>query len=343
MKTIAWKTLKEFGITYLEKKGVSHAHAEEITELAVQTEAMGVRTHGMAFYTYFEQAIPDDLVPEAEPVLVKEKGPTALIDGNSGFSQLSLLQACSIGLEKVQKYGTAVIAGRNCSWLAALGTYLLPISEEGYLAQLWAQTSTCKDAAPFGGYDPRFSTNPIALSFPTSSGLSLSDISTTSISMGRVNKMIEDGEQASEAIFLNSQGVLSKNPRDVIDGGSILFLGGQYLGHKGYGLSLFNEALAANAGGSCNNPASKMRQSFTLIIIDPEAFGGTEYYEHEIQRFIDHVKSSRKRPGFSEIRLPGERRMQLLEVSRAKGIVMEDTLVEKLNQLAQRYSLPEIR
>jgi LDH2 family malate/lactate/ureidoglycolate dehydrogenase len=339
MERYSWSRLREFGSQYLDAKGVLPEQAAEIAELAIQTEAMGVETHGMALFPYFEKVIPEGLDPKALPEVVREKGATALVDGNSGFSQLSLLKARELGLEKVQKFGTAVIAGRNCSWLGALGHYLVPIAEQGYLAQLWAQTSACRDAAPFGGIDPRFSTNPVALAFPMHTGVSIADFSTTMVSMGRVGRMIAKRETASVDMFLDAEGRVSRDPDVVPKGGSILFLGGEETGHKGYAFSLFTEALAASAGGSANNPKAESRQTFTLMLIDPEAFGGADYYRQEMKRFVSHVKSSRVRPGWSEIRLPGERRMKLLAQAQAEGIGVDEGLITRLNELGQRYGL----
>jgi len=339
MKNYKREVLHNFAVQYLLKKGVTKGNALLIADSAVETEAMGVHTHGMSVFPYFEQAIFNIIDPKAEPVVIREKGSTALIDGNNGFSQLALKLASDLAIEKAKNNGTATIIGNNCSWLAALGTYLYPIVEKGYIAQLWAQTSTCVDAAPVGGIDPKFSTNPIALGFPASFGPSIFDIATTSISKRKVLQMVEDGELAPEKIFLDKDGNLSRDPKVVIEGGTILFLGGDYLGYKGYGLSLFNESLAAVAGGSCNNPHSETRQCFTLIVIDPEAFGGHDYYTKEMERFIGHVKASRLRPKVSGIRFPGEHRREILEESNVEGVKLNESLVIQLTELAKTYGI----
>ncbi len=326
-----------FGVRCLEAMGTEQEYGRIIAEAAADTEAMGVTTHGMATYPYFDSVIPDKLDPRAVPEVVRNTGPTAVVDGNMGYSQLTLHTAAELGLAKVREYGTAVIMGRNCAWLAGLGIYLLPLAREGFLAQLWAQTSTCIDAAPVGGYDPRFSTNPVAFAFPTDGDPSICDMATTSISMGKLKQMAARGEQAPEPIFLDRQGELSCDPNAVLEGGTILFLGGDYVGYKGYGMSLFNEALAAAAGGSCNNPQAQTRQCFTLILIDPELFGGREYYMGEIQRFIGHVKSSRLRNGYSDIRIPGERSIRHLNDASKKGIHLGEPMTERLNALAGKY------
>ena len=148
--------------------------------------------------------------------------------------------------------------------------------------------------------------------------------------------MARRGEKAVERIFLDREGNPSDDPRTFREGGTIMFLGGEHFGHKGYGLSFWNEALAAMAGGRANDPEAEIRQTFTLLVLDPEAFAGREYYLRELSRFLAHVKSSRLRSGYSEIRLPGERSLRALRASQEEGIGLSKEMIEYLNRTALR-------
>ena len=233
-----------------------------------------------------------------------------------------------------------MVTVRKCCWFGALGPYLYSIAEQGYMAQLWAQTTTCRDAAPYGGIDAKFSTNPIALAFPTAATPVVSDFSTTTISMGKTKRMAQSGQKAPEPIFLDSSGNLSSDAKVALKGGSVLFIGGAHYGYKGYGLSLWCEGIAALAGGECNNPDTKTSQSASLTVIDPRAFGGIDYFYSEIERFKTHMLNSRARPGFETIRLPGQRVADNLQESADKGIPVEEGLLETLNALAEAQRIP---
>jgi len=326
----------------LTRKGVPKTKARYIAEVAVKTEALGVSTHGVVMFTYFDSAVGSSIDPGADPVVVKEKGATALIDGNNAFGQLAMKLAGEMGMSKAKEYGIAMVGVRNTFWVGSLGIYLLPLAEEGFFAQLWAQTSTCKDCAPFGGIDAKFSTNPVALTFPTSENPMLADFSTAAMSLGKVKQLARQSKKAEEPLFLDKEGNLTDDPNAMLDGGSILFVGGNKLGHKGYALSLWCEALTAMAGGNCNNPQAESRQCFNLTVIDPEAFADRDYYAREMKRFIKHVKDSRLRPGFKAIRIPGENGFRKLAEARQKGIPIEDDMVEKLNEIAEKNAIPGI-
>jgi len=342
MKICSKDSLVRFGVEFLKGKGVPEKNARTITDIAVKTQAMGIHTHGMAVFPYFNQNIPDPIDPAAEPGIVRETGATAVIDGNYGFAQLALSLAKKVAVEKASKQGVAMVTVRKCCWFGALGPYLHSLTQRGYMAQLWAQTTTCRDAAPYGGIDAKFSTNPIAMAFPTKGDPVVSDFSTTTISMGKLKRMVQSGQQAPEPIFLDAEGHLSTEPKVALEGGSVLFIGGAHYGYKGYGLSLWAEGIAALAGGECNNPETKTSQSASLTVIDPGAFAGTDHYYTEIERFKSHMLNNRVRPGFDSIRLPGQRIVHNLRESEQGGIPVEKQLLETLNGLAEKLNIAPI-
>ncbi|MCK5735258.1 MAG: Ldh family oxidoreductase, partial [Spirochaetaceae bacterium] len=125
-------------------------------------------------------------------------------------------------------------------------------------------------------------------------------------------------------------------PNAMLDDGSIFFLGGPEYAHKGYGLSLWAEALTAMAGGSCNHPDRDQTQNLNLTVIDIEAFGGSDYFQKEISRFITHMKNTSLRPGYAEIRLPGERSFKNLKNAEHHGLSLDDLKIEMLNNIARK-------
>ena len=342
MRRIAKERLVEFGVRLLTGKGVPKDNARFIAEVIVQTEAFGITTHGLAQFGHLNRAIGTDIAPTAEPVIVNERPASALIDGNGACGQLAVRLAREIGEKKARECGVAMVGVRDSFWIGALGIYLLPLAKNGLFAQLWAQTSTCKDCAPVGGIDAKFSTNPVAIAFPTDADPVLADFSTASVSMGKVGRMVRLGQRAEEPIFMDADGTLTDDPTVVRKGGSILFVGGRLLGHKGYALSLWCEALTAMAGGSANNPEAPSRQSFNLTVTDPEAFAGREYYDGEIARFVAHVKASRCLPGVEAVRLPGERGFQSLHNAEAEGVPVEDVMFETLQKIAEEHGLTDV-
>ena len=344
MPRVAFEDLTGFGTRLLVKKGVAEADARHIAEVAVVTEARGVSTHGAVIFANFDEQVGKSIDPAARPKVVRDQGATALIDGSRCFGQLCLRLASELAVKKAREHGVAMVAGRNTSWVAGLGTYLLPLAEQGFFAQLWAQSSACKDCAPVGGIDGTFSTNPVGLAFPAPEGPVVADFSTAVMSFGKARRLAAQGQKAPAPVFLDPEGNLTDDPNVVTSrDGTMLFMGGVTEGYKGYAFSLWCEALTAMAGGSANNPKVEGRQSFNLTVIDPQAFAGLDYYRQEMRRFIAHVKSSRLRQGVAAIRLPGERGARQLAESRQHGVELDGALFDKLNAIAAKNGLKPLK
>ncbi|MCG3181320.1 MAG: Delta(1)-pyrroline-2-carboxylate/Delta(1)-piperideine-2-carboxylate reductase [Phycisphaerae bacterium] len=343
MPTVAFDELTDFLAAVLEKLGASADDARYMARTAATTEAAGVSTHGAVLVAAYDGQVGKGIDPSARPAVVSERPGTALIDASRGFAPMAMRMAIKLATAKARANGVAMVGVRNTCWLGGLGAYLLPVVEDGLMAMLWAQSSQCKDSVPVGGIDARFSTNPVALAFPTPSGPVVADFSTAIFSMGKVNLMARRGAKAAAPVFFDTTGRLSDDPATMSDGGAMLMAGAPLNEHKGYALSLWCEALTVMGGGSANNPDAEQRQSFNLTVIDPTAFAGADYYRQEMERFVAHVKSSRRRPGVDEIRLPGERFLAQVAQARAEGVQLRPDLLDKLNEIAGRRGVAPLK
>ncbi len=347
MQRVPMQNLIDFGASLLVSKGVRQPDAQYIARIAADAEAFGITTHGLVQLGAVISQIPDPINPAAEPKVVKDAGAIALIDGDGAIGQLSMRRAKELALAKAQQHGVAFVGVASTSWIAAMSVYLIDLAEQGFFAQLYAQSSQCQDCAPFGGIDPRLSTNPMALAFPTPGDPVVADFSTAAVSMGKVNQLTGNRQKAHAEVFMDNQGNVTDDPRVVRPGdgqppGSILFAGQMATGHKVYALSLWCEAMTAMVGGNCNNPDAPQRQTFTLTVIDGAAFAGMDAYRQEMARFIDWLKSSRALRGHDGIRLPGERGFTLLRQARAEGVPLSHAMLDKLNDLAASCGVPKL-
>ncbi|MFW6158196.1 MAG: Ldh family oxidoreductase [Planctomycetota bacterium] len=331
--------LKALGIQVLMKNGMSEEDARYVADVAVRTEAGGVHTHGVVMFGYLDRMLGDGWDPTAEPAVLKEKGATALLDCEGCVSHLALRKASELARAKAREQGVAMIAIRNGTWMGGLGSFILPLVRDGFFVQLWAQSRACKDSAPYGGTDPRFSTNPVGLGFPTATEPVIADFSTAVMSMGKVSRLVKQGKTAPEPCFFDKDGNVTDDPQKMKDGGAMFLWGGDINGYKGYAFALWAEALTAMAGGKTNNPELDQRQTINLTVIDPDAFAGAEACRAELDRFETHVKSSRVRAGFDGIRLPGERYCAALEDAEQNGVELDPDMLDTLNDLAEKHGL----
>jgi L-lactate dehydrogenase len=334
MKRVSMDELVRFGVAFMTKRGVPDHHATYVAHIIVETEAFRQSTHGLAQYAEINTNLGKLIDPRAEPKIMRDRGSIALVDGDRCLGNLAMKLAKELAVNKAREHGAGFVTVRNTEWIGALGMHLISMAQEGLLAQAWAQSSTCEDCAPYGGIDARFSTNPIAFAFPTTGNPVVGDFSTATMSVGAAYALIRKGEKTPTPRFLDKRGHSTDDPGVMQDSGTLMFVGGEVEGHKGYALSLLNEALTVLGGGSANNPQAPSHQSFALMALDPAAFAGPDYYLKEMERFLDHVKSSHLRPGFDRIRLPGERGFTALQECRVHGIPLDDDKLLVLRNIA---------
>ena len=342
MLRISMEKLVDFGAAFLTKRKVPEGSARYVSQIIVETEAFLQSTHGLVQFAALDAVLGKTIDPEGEPELIRRKGSSAWIDGSRCMGNLAVKYAKEEAVQLARSQGVGFAGVRNTHWIGALGPHLISIAEEGLLCQVWAQSSTCKDCAPFGGVDPRFSTNPIALAFPGADHPVVADFSTATMSMSAASSLMKEGEKTATPRFIDHAGKSSNDPSVMKQGGTMMFMGGDTEGHKGYALSLFNEALTILAGGSANNPDVELYQSFSLMVLDPEAFAGADYYLKEMRRFLAHVKSSRTRKGSGAVRLPGERGFAAWAESRVQGIPLNKEKLVMLRKLADDHGIEPV-
>jgi len=342
MKRIPMSTLIDFGVAFMTKKGVPEANARHVAEVIIESEAFRLSTHGIVKFSGLNADLGGRVDPRGEPEVVRDEGATALIDGEGCIAILAMRVARELAVAKAREHGVGCTGVRRTGWVAALGMHLIPIAREGLLAQGWAQSSACLDCAPFGGIDACFSTNPVAVAIPNEGDPIVGDFSTATMSMAAASGLAKTGSRPATPRFLDSEGAPTDDPAVIKEGGSLMFAGGETEGHKGYALSLFNEAMTVVMGGSANNPDLPQTQSFGLTVIDPQHFAGKEYYDREMKRFVSRVKSSRGRPGVEAVRLPGERGFAALAECREKGVPLDDEKLGMLRKIAKENGIAPV-
>ncbi|MDX1682023.1 MAG: Ldh family oxidoreductase [Phycisphaeraceae bacterium] len=335
-------TVEQFARRALTAIGFSDEDAAWIGDHATRTEAMGVTTHGLYQVLHLDKAIDRDAIdPTAAATIAQDHGSAIRIDQPELAGQLALRAAMQLAAERVGHHGIFFAALGNSHWVGGLGTWLIDLADRGYLARLEAQNCAVQDSPPHGSYDARFSTNPIGLAIPTDGDPIVADFCTSTIAMGRVRQLISRDEKADVPRFFNKEGQLTDDPTVVKDGGCMELLGGKRDGHKGYALTLWNEAMAALAGGWTNHPDHPSRQNLTLTVIDPESFAGADHFRSEMRSLIDQIHAARPLPNVDRIRLPGEGAYERWRQAQAEGIDLSDKR-QKLDDLAERLKIPPL-
>ena len=113
MKTVAFESLKSFGIRILENKGVPSDAAEYTADIITQAEAYRQSTHGIVQFKALSDSFGKSLDPDAQPRIVSDRGATLLIDADRCMGLWAFKTAIDGARKKAEELGTPDSAARS--------------------------------------------------------------------------------------------------------------------------------------------------------------------------------------------------------------------------------------
>jgi L-2-hydroxycarboxylate dehydrogenase (NAD+) len=166
-------------------------------------------------------------------------------NANRKLGQAVALAAMDECMRLADEYGIGTVAVDNAFHYLWGGGYVIDAARRGYIAYTCC-TAALAEVVPFGGKFPTLGTNPHSWAFPTTEAVGFPiciDWATSVVAMGRVQQFAREGKQLPPGCGVDKDGNPTTDPNQV----AALLPFGQ---HKGYGLSLIDELVAAYVGGS---------------------------------------------------------------------------------------------
>ena len=324
--------------------GVSDADAEVVTRAMVDANLVGHDSHGVIH-------LPLKYVPEIESGLIKldaeievkrESSSMAVLDGNWGFGPVIATHAVKLAVRKAKTNDLGSVAVSRSNEVGRLGGYALIAAESDMICLLTVNdhgTGSC--VVPFGGIEPRLSTNPLACAIPLPGREPLLlDMSTSVVASGKVRVQQHRKEDAPEGWILDYAGMSTTNVDDFYTDppGALLPFGG-IAAQKGFGLSLVVDILSgALSGAGCSREGeTRPGNGIFVTVFSIASYVELPEFNEEVDRFVKYVKSAQKSPGVEEIFVPGERGFRERERRERDGIYIEDETWEQIKAIADRY------
>jgi LDH2 family malate/lactate/ureidoglycolate dehydrogenase len=200
-----------------------------------------------------------------------------------------------------------------------------------------------RTVTPHGGAAPRFSPDPIAIGIPTAGEPILIDISASSTTNALCQRVATAGERLPGPWVVDREGQATDDPRVLFDGGggAVLPLGGIDLGHKGFALALFVEALTNGLGGHGRaHDVKRWGASVFLQLIDPGRFGGQQAFLHETSFLARSCVETPVGPGKPPVRMPGQASLARRARQLVEGIALHPTILPVLQPWAEKLGVP---
>lgn len=343
MKKYSSTYLTKLGTSLFQACGVSLEHATIVAEHLVESNLMGLDSHGVIRIPwYVELVMRETIKPAGEVTVAEDKGSTVIVDCGFNFGQVSGVWATELAIERAKAYGISAVVTRNGNHTGRLGAYTIQAAREGMFALLmcnWGKRGHF--VAPFGGSSARFATNPLSFAAPSSGDPIVLDMSTSAVSEGKLRVCLNRGEPLGAHLIVNARGQSSCDPKAFYGPprGAILPLGDES-GYKGTGLAMMVEILCGTlAGNLITDESISDGNGLCVIMIDISRFVEVERFKQLVDEMICYVKSSAAREGYDNVWVPGEldfeKRRRLLQ----EGIELDETTWQQIVEVGRELEV----
>jgi L-2-hydroxycarboxylate dehydrogenase (NAD+) len=323
-------------------RGYSDDEAAAAAEMAAEATWHGVRTHNAIRALQIEAKHAGHgggSRPQAQVRRLPSRFPAAEIwDARHKLGQPVALEAIETCIHLADRHGIGQVSVDNASHYLWGGGYVLRAARRGYVAYTNC-TAALAEVVPYQGQTPTLGTNPHSWAFPTQDVVGfpiLVDWATSVIAMSRIDQCRREGRNLPTGAAIDAVGRPTINPLAAM---ALLPFGG----HKGYGLSLVNEILAALIGGSLptlrnRGPVAGEKHStvfyFQVIHLDAlsgGAFGGARTQLENVRAVLADIRGH----GNGQCLLPGQVEAEAAARSQQNGgLLFSAAELAELNRLA---------
>lgn len=329
-----------------KKRGYTGREAAQAAAFSNLTARHGIKTHNAIKALHLDELFgsrSSGCVPGAK--IEKLKSPYRAVqkwNANRKLGQSVGLEAMAAAMKLADRYGVGIIAVDNAFHYLWGGGYVIDAAKKGYIAYTNC-TAALAEVVPFGGRHPTLGTNPHSWGFPTTEAIGYPiciDWATSTVAMGRVQQFVRENKPLPPGSAVDEHG---KETTDASKVKALLPFGA----HKGYGLSLIDELVAAFIGGSLPTlrsrwdqgpPDEKRTPSFFFQAIRPEAldcggFAQKRTQGANVRAVIEDIMGHGNTPGTI---LPGQLEHEAaVRSEKAGGLLFTDAEIAEFDKLAR--------
>src|SRR5918993_632447 len=309
-------------------RGFTAGESDDAARFSEFTARHGIKTHNALKALHLDDHF-GSRAGGCKPGAAIEKLPSkfkavARWNANRKLGQAVGYAAIGEAMRLADEFGVGVVAVDNAFHYLWGGGYVIEAARKGYVAYT-SCTAAMAEVVPFGGKFPTLGTNPHSWAFPTQEAIGFPvcvDWATSTVAMGRVQQFLREGKQLPPGSGVDESGRETTDPAKV----KALLPFGQ---HKGYGLSLIDELLAAYIGGSLPTLRSRWGtgaadekptpnfffQCIRADAIDCGDFAQGRSQAENVKKVIDDIRGH----GNEGAMLPGEPEARFAKLSETHG------------------------
>lgn len=326
--------------------GVSKAEAADVAASLVESNLRGHESHGvLRVRDYLHALRHGELCSGVEWNVLTETPAVLVADARRGFGQVMARRLVAALAPKCRALGVACGTLKNCGHVGRLAEWVEMAARERVAALMSVNDNgVLKCVAPPGGLEARISTNPLGIAVPTGGDPLVLDLSTSVVANGKVRARLLAGEPCPPGWLQDADGRSTTDPATRFGDrpGTLLPLGGESHGYKGFGLGLLLDVLIGGlSGGSCPpaRPGEIETNNVVMVLWDPARFAGASHFLGEADKLIEYARSTPRKPGVDSIILPGDRSAAMRRERLANGIPLDGGTWKTLCDAASRLGV----
>ncbi|NYS76727.1 MULTISPECIES: Ldh family oxidoreductase [Halomonadaceae] len=344
MKRYTKNWLEEVLVTLFMEAGASREVSETTSSILIEGDLLGHHTHGVKLANGYLRDLKSGHACGDHNVMTSKEisSVAALVDGHYILGPYLVQKALERSADAARESGIGIVTIKRSHHIACLASYLQPFVEQGLMPIIMTSDPAVKSVAPYGGVSPVYTPNPIAMGIPSRVQPIMMDVSMSTVTNGSVGKAHAEQTKMAHPVILTNTGLASDDPADFFSDpqGSILPLGGQEFGHKGFAMGLMVEALTSALGGFGRKDApTGWGASVTVMVIDPTLFSGQSAFLDETDHLIEACLSSKPVNPQYPVRMPGQAGLSRRDKYLEQGIPLPDDVVTELQKAIDDSSL----
>jgi L-2-hydroxycarboxylate dehydrogenase (NAD+) len=351
MTVIKVDELTSLYIKIAEKLGAPKDEAEIFARCMVRADLRGMFTQGASMIPYSVMLIETRVANFGVPfTILKDEAGMALIDGHHGVGAVVATRAMDLAIAKARTAGVGCVWVRNGGDFMMTANHALQAMEQDMVGLVMRNENP--RVAPWGGMEPFFFTNPIAVAFPSGQEPPVViDMAGASFSVGMTVMAARDNKRMPSPHLVTKDGEYTDDPRKIVvdpaDRESGFTGGIVTLGHKGLMwaiiVELFSALLAGTNTSNLNNFAPTGDHPWDEgqfhMAIDVSKLQPLEQFKAATDGFIQALRSVKPAQGFERVMIPGEVEARNEQTRLKEGIPIRDEVWQLVLQVADRLGV----
>jgi ureidoglycolate dehydrogenase (NAD+) len=343
-RRIRIEDLQEYCVAAMLSCGMRAEDARVTARVLVTTDSWGVHTHGTKqLRMYLARVRAGGIDATAVPQVVGEGPGWAMIDARRAMGMVSSQRAMELAVEKARACGIGYAGVKQSTHFGAAGYYACLAAEKGMIGLAMSNVDVNMNAP--GARGGVIGNNPFAYAVPAADGHPiLLDVALSTVAAGKVGAALERGEPIPDTWLVDENGAPTTDAAAYPNRATLLPMGG----HKGYGLAVMVEVLAAVLTGASITrdvkswvlePDKVTDEGHAFIAIDIGAMMPRHLFQERVDALVRGIRDSPKAKGASRIYLPGEKEWENREQAMRNGIRLPPDVVASLDRMGEEFGI----